>query len=683
MAPHQPHLAPLAARVLEETTPAILGGHDVVFLALPHGQSAALADQLPADTLVVDCGADFRLDSADDWTHWYGGPHAGTWPYGLPELPGARAKLAGARRIAVPGCYPTSATLALLPAFAGHLVEPDVVVVAASGTSGAGKAAKSHLLGSEVMGSMSAYGVGGGHRHTPEMVQNLSSVAGERVIVSFTPTLAPMSRGILATCTAKVRAGVGAAAIRAAYERFYADEPFVTLLDEGAWPSTAAVLGSNAVQLQVAFDELSGPPHRGVCAGQPHQGHRRGSDPERQPGAGAARDCWTDDRGGGAVSITAAKGFRAAGVTAGLKASGTADLALVVNDGPLRAAAGVFTGNRVKAAPVVWTQRAVAGGALSAVVLNSGGANACTGSQGYVDTETTAERVAACLDIEADRVAVCSTGLIGELLPMELLLAGVDLAAEGLDADGGAAAARAIMTTDTVPKQSVAHGTGFTVGGMAKGAGMLAPALATMLVVLTTDAVADARTLDAALRAAVVTTFDRLDSDGAMSTNDTVLLLASGASGVHAEPDELARAVHAVCDDLARQLLADAEGASKEITVEVRGAATEDEAQTVARTVARNNLLKCAIGGEDPNWGRVLAAVGTTDAAFDADHLDVAINGVWVCVGCAPGEDRAKVDMSPRQVTITVDLHAGTASGWVLTNDLTAQYVHENSAYST
>lgn len=383
------------------------------------------------------------------------------------------------------------------------------------------------------------------------------------------------------------------------------------------------------------------------------------------------------------MSVTAANGFRAAGITAGLKVSGKADLALVVNDGPLLSAAGVFTGNRIKAAPVVWSQRVLAGGVVSAVVLNSGGANACTGAQGYLDTQTTAQRVAACLDIEPVQVAVCSTGLIGEPLPMELLLAGVDRAAADLDAGSGDAAASAIMTTDTVPKQAVAQGPGFTVGGMAKGAGMLAPALATMLVVLTTDAVADAGDLDTALRAATAATFDRLDSDGAMSTNDTVLLLASGASGVKPDLDELTRAVHAVCDDLARKLLADAEGASKEITIEVRGAATEDEAQTVARAIARNNLLKCAIHGEDPNWGRVLAAVGTTDVTFDADQLDVAINGVWVCRSCAPGEDRAKVDLSARQVTITVDLHAGAASGWVLTNDLTAAYVHENSAYST
>ncbi|MFI0942050.1 N-acetyl-gamma-glutamyl-phosphate reductase [Streptomyces sp. NPDC021020] len=251
----QPHLLPLADRVLEATSAEVLAGHDVVFLALPHGQSAAVAEQLGEDVLVVDMGADFRLENAADWERFYGSPHAGTWPYGLPELPGARAALAGSRRIAVPGCYPTAVSLALVPAYAAALAEPEAVIVAASGTSGAGKAAKPHLLGSEVMGSMTPYGVGGGHRHTPEMIQNLSAAAGTRVGVSFTPTLAPMPRGILATCTAKAAPGVTAADVRAAYEKAYGDEPFVHLLPEGRWPATASVYGSNAVQLQVAFDE--------------------------------------------------------------------------------------------------------------------------------------------------------------------------------------------------------------------------------------------------------------------------------------------------------------------------------------------------------------------------------------------------------------------------------------------
>ncbi|MFE1861808.1 N-acetyl-gamma-glutamyl-phosphate reductase [Streptomyces anandii] len=250
----QPHLLPLAGRVLAETTPEALAGHDVVLLALPHGQSAAVAERLGPDVLVIDMGADFRLKDPADWKRFYGSPHAGTWPYGLPELPGARAALEGSKRIAVPGCYPTAASLALAPAYAASLTENEAVIVAASGTSGAGKALKPHLLGSEVMGSMSPYGVGGGHRHTPEMVQNLSAAAGEPVTVSFTPTLAPMPRGILATCSAKARPGVTAEAVRAAYEKAYADEPFVHLLAEGQWPATASVYGSNAVQIQVAYD---------------------------------------------------------------------------------------------------------------------------------------------------------------------------------------------------------------------------------------------------------------------------------------------------------------------------------------------------------------------------------------------------------------------------------------------
>jgi glutamate N-acetyltransferase/amino-acid N-acetyltransferase len=383
------------------------------------------------------------------------------------------------------------------------------------------------------------------------------------------------------------------------------------------------------------------------------------------------------------VSVTAPQGFRAAGVTAGLKQSGRPDVALVVNDGPLDSAAGVFTGNRVKAAPVLWSEQVLRGGRVKAVVLNSGGANACTGPAGFQDTHATAERVGAALDTGAAAIAVCSTGLIGTRLPMDLLLKGVDAAAAALDTAGGGLAAEAICTTDTVAKTSSYDGPGFVVGGMAKGAGMLAPSLATMLVVLTTDAVAGAAALDDALRTATHTTFDRIDSDGCMSTNDTVLLLASGASGVEPTADQLQTAVTAVCADLARQLIADAEGASKDVAVEVVGAASEDDALEVARSIARNNLLKCALHGNDPNWGRVLAAVGTTSAVFDPDALDVAMNGVLVCRSGAVGDDRDLVDLSGREVHITVDLHAGSDAVTVWTNDLTADYVHENSAYST
>ncbi len=383
------------------------------------------------------------------------------------------------------------------------------------------------------------------------------------------------------------------------------------------------------------------------------------------------------------MSVTAAQGFRAAGVPAGLKSTGANDVALVVNDGPLAAAAGVFTRNRVKAAPVLWTQQVLAAGVVRAVALNSGGANACTGSDGFLDTHRTAEHVGALLEIGAGEVAVCSTGLIGVRLPTDLLFAGLEAAHAQLSTDGGDVAATAIMTTDSVPKTAVAVGAGFTVGGMAKGAGMLAPSLATMLVVITTDAVADAAILDAALRAATRVTFDRVDSDGCTSTNDTVLLLASGASGVAPDHDDLLDQVTAVCASLARQLVADAEGASKEIRIDVVNAATEDDAVDAGRSISRANLVKCAIHGEDPNWGRILAELGMTTAAFEPDAVDVAINGVWVCRDGATGDDRDLVDMSAREVTITVDLRAGTASATVWTNDLTADYVHENSAYSS
>ncbi|OKJ55205.1 bifunctional glutamate N-acetyltransferase/amino-acid acetyltransferase ArgJ [Streptomyces sp. CB02261] len=388
------------------------------------------------------------------------------------------------------------------------------------------------------------------------------------------------------------------------------------------------------------------------------------------------------------MSVTAAKGFTAAGIAAGIKQNGNPDLALVVNTGPRRAAAGVFTSNRVKAAPVVWSQQVLADGELTAVVLNSGGANACTGPKGFQDTHATAEKVAEVLsakgtEVGAGEVAVASTGLIGILLPMDRLLPGVEKAAAELSEHGGEKAAIAIKTTDTVHKTSVVTKDGWTVGGMAKGAGMLAPGLATMLVVLTTDADVDAKGLDSALRGATRVTFDRVDSDGCMSTNDTVLLLASGASGVTPAQEAFTEAVREVCDDLARQLIGDAEGASKDIRIEVVNAATEDDAVEVGRSIARNNLLKCAIHGEDPNWGRVLSAIGTTAAAFEPDELNVAINGVWVCRNGSVGEDRDLVDMRYREVTITADLAAGTESAVIWANDLTADYVHENSAYSS
>lgn len=387
------------------------------------------------------------------------------------------------------------------------------------------------------------------------------------------------------------------------------------------------------------------------------------------------------------MSVTAAAGFRAAGVAAGVKSSGGPDVALVVNDGPLDAAAAVFTSNRAKANPVLWSQQAIAGGSARAVILNSGGANCFTGAFGFQTAHQTAERVAARLGIGAIDVQVCSTGLIGvgDEAFRAAVLRGVDLAADALEAGeaAGLAAAHAIMTTDSKPKQAVVAAEGFTVGGMAKGAGMLAPGLATMLVVLTTDAEADADVLDRALRAATRTTFDRLDSDGCMSTNDTVLLLASGAAGVRPDEAALAAAVTAVCDDLASQLHRDAEGATHDIAIEVRHAASEDDAVVVARSVARSNLFKAAIFGNDPNWGRVLAAIGTTDAAFDPYAVDVHFNGVRVCHAGQPDRPRDEVDLAPRETSILIDLFAGDEAATIRTNDLTHDYVHENSAYAS
>lgn len=383
------------------------------------------------------------------------------------------------------------------------------------------------------------------------------------------------------------------------------------------------------------------------------------------------------------MSVTHPRGFRAAGVAAGLKTSGAPDLAIVVNDGPDHHGAAVFTSNRVEAAPVTWSRQVVADGRVDAVVLNSGGANACTGARGFTDTHTTAEFAADALGVSAGDVVICSTGLIGELLPMPSLLEGVTRAVGVLGPDGGEQAAVAIKTTDTVAKTAVAARDGWSVGGMAKGAGMLAPALATMLVVVTTDAVVQPDQLDRVLRAATAVTFDRIDSDGCQSTNDTVLLMASGASGVVVEASALEEAVTEVCGSLARQLIADAEGARHDIAIEVRTAANESDALEVGRAIARNNLFKCAVFGNDPNWGRVLAAVGTTTAAFEPSRLDVSINGIEVCRAGGMGEDRTLVDLEPREVLVTVDLHAGEAAATIWTNDLTHDYVHENSAYSS
>ena len=389
--------------------------------------------------------------------------------------------------------------------------------------------------------------------------------------------------------------------------------------------------------------------------------------------------------------VTAPEGFRATGIAAGIKASGNLDLALVFNEGPDYAAAGVFTRNQVKAAPVQWSQQVLTTGRLRAVILNSGGANACTGPGGFQDTHATAEAVAAALsewgtETGAIEVAVCSTGLIGDRLPMNKVLAGVTEIvhemAGGLT--GGDEAARAIMTTDTVPKQvALHHKNNWTVGAMAKGAGMLAPSLATMLVVITTDAVADSAALDAALRKATAQTFDRLDVDGSCSTNDTVLLLSSGASAITPSQDELDEAIRAVCDDLCAQLQADAEGVTKRVTITVTGAVTEDDAVVCARAIARDSLVKTALFGSDPNWGRVLAAVGIAPVTIDPNRISVSFNGSPVCIDGAGAPGAREVDLSGPDVDVTVALGLGDASAAIRTTDLSHAYVEENSAYSS
>jgi glutamate N-acetyltransferase/amino-acid N-acetyltransferase len=382
------------------------------------------------------------------------------------------------------------------------------------------------------------------------------------------------------------------------------------------------------------------------------------------------------------MSVTHPAGFVAAGVPAGLKSTGAKDLALVVNQGPSFDSATVFTANRCKANPVLWSQEVVKDGVVKAVVLNSGGANCYTGPEGFQTTHAVAEQVATGLGIGAIDVVVCSTGLIGLANPRQNLLAGVDACVAALGPNGDDAA-QAIMTTDTVSKQVVVEGAGWSIGGMAKGAGMLAPQLATMLVVITTDALVPAAELDAALRSATRVSFDRLDSDGCMSTNDTVTVMASGASGITPSAADFAHALTQVCTDLAMQLLKDAEGADHEIAITVLNAASEDDAVEVGRSVARSNLFKAAVFGKDPNWGRVLASVGTTAAAFDPADLDVAMNGVWVCRKSTPDQDPSAVDLEAREVTVTIDLKAGTERATVWTNDLTHAYVHENSAYSS
>lgn len=376
-------------------------------------------------------------------------------------------------------------------------------------------------------------------------------------------------------------------------------------------------------------------------------------------------------------------GFRASGIAAGIKSSGAKDLALIVNDGPDFFGTAVFTSNQIVAAPVIWSHQVVRDYQVKAVILNSGGANACTGPDGFADTHATAEKVAEVLGISASDVGVCSTGLIGIRLPMEKLLSGISTTVAELDSSGLSDAAAAIMTTDSKSKISMTQRDGVTTTGIAKGAGMLAPSLATMLSVVMTDAQVDPHLAAEVFTEVCERTFNRIDSDGCTSTNDTVFLLASGASGKKLGREELSAMLNHVCGDLASQLIADAEGHTKIVSITTVNAKSERDAVEIGRACARNNLLKCALNGEDPNWGRILAALGTTNAVMDPLKIDVSLNGIMVCRNSAPGEAREKVDMSGQRIEILIDMKIGSASATILTNDLSAMYVHENSAYAT
>ena len=705
---HMPHIPQLADLVVEDTTPEVLNGHDVIILALPHGASGALASQLDPNAVVVDLGADHRLEEKSAWDAFYGGDFYQHWTYGMPELitgvaadgsySRQREALPGTKRIAGPGCNVTATTLALQPGIAQGLVESkDIVADLVVGYSGAGKNLKrTNLLAAEAFGSALPYSVGGTHRHIPEILQNFAHAAGKSAAeaddytLAFTPILAPMARGILATVSAKLTdkaLGMTDAEIRQVWLDAYEGQDFMVVLPEGVMPATANIIGSNAAHIQVVVDHHAGRLlafaaidnlNRGT-AGQAVQSLNVALGlPED---AGLTKIEWHRERN---VLVSAA------GVAAGISAvEGKKDLALVVNNGPLDAAAGVFTSNRFCAAPVQWSRNIVSDGHVKAVILNSGGANACTGKPGYEQSKATAEKVASLIGAKAEDVAVCSNGLIGELLPLDNVLSGADKAFETLadTAEAGADASHAIMTTDTKPKTVELEGSnGFRIGGMVKGSGMIAPQLATMLCVITTDAVVTAGQLQAALNAGVEMSFNRIDVDGCMSTNDTVLLLASGASGIEPDPDEFNELVAKATASLARQIIGDGEGASHDIRVKVTGATTEEAALACGRAVAASNLLKCAISGNDPNWGRIVSSLGTVPpdvAPYDSEKVTVDVNGVRICENGGAGRDRSEVDMTPREVHIDIDLNAGEAEATVWTDDLTHEYVHINADYES
>ena len=664
---------------------------DLVFLALPSGQSAPVAASLADDVTVVDLGPDFRLADPADWARHYGGDHPGRWVTGLPELPGARPLIRGARRVAAPGCYATAAILALAPLVGGR---PGRRRRCRRGRRVGNLRRRPVAAGrpARQRGDGLGLGVPGGRR-APAHARDRAGAGrgggrspGPRC--RSRPMLAPMPRGILATCTARLIPAADRAppTLRAALADAYAGEPFVAVLPDGRWPATAAVAGSNGVHVQAAADPRTGRATVVDRHRQPRQGRRRPGDPERQSDARPAGDSGPDLDRSSAMSVTGPLGFRAAGVAAGIKASGNPDVAVVINDGPVGGGRGRLhlEPGQGRAGPVEPAGRSRAARSARSCSTRA----APTPAPGRTGTPTptqTAEHLAKLLSVPAGEIAVCSTGLIGERLPMHRLLVGVDAAAASASAAGGQAAATAIMTTDTVPKTCTVQGGGYQIGGMAKGAAMLAPALATMLVVLTTDADLTASELDKALRGSVRTTFDRLDSDGCMSTNDTVLLLASGASRPAARPGR----VHRAADGRLRRpgppaACSTPRARPRRSPIEVTGAASEDDAVEVGRAIARCNLFKCADRRRGPELGpgarggrhhqrRVRAG-----RAQRRDQRGLGLPGRRPGdrpVGGRPaaaGRDRSRSTCRRARPRATI-----------LTTDLTAAYVHENSAYST
>ena len=688
VAAHTPSLAAAyPGLIYEESDAARFDGLDLVFCGLPHGESQRIVPELKARAgLVVDLAADFRLKDATLYPQWYGEEHSAPElladaVYGLPEL--FREGLAGATLVAAAGCYPTAAGLALAPLVRNALVEPTGIVVdAASGVSGAGRGLKETLHFGTVDEDFTAYGLLT-HRHTPEMEQ---IIGGE---VLFTPHLVPMTRGILATCYARPRAGTTptTTSVTAALHDAYDAEPFVVVSDDP--PSTKATAGSNAAHVTAR----RGPAHRvgdqSLRPRQPREGRIRSGRPVRQRRPRAARDHGVADRRGLPVSVNAPQGFVAVGGYAGIKAAKAHDVAVVATaDGRAVPAAGVFTSNLAAAAPVQVSRAhlAATGGRAAGVILTSGNANAATGVPGREAAERLCTAVAGDIGAIAEEILICQTGLIGIPFPIDNVMPEIEpivMARTGRP-ESAAEAAKAIMTTDTVPKEVVVAGDGFTVGGMAKGAAMLAPNMATMLALCTTDAAVDAATLQAALREAVAASFNTITVDGCTSTNDTVLVLANGL-GARPSAAALTAALFETCRSLAEQMVDDAEGATKVAHVHVRGAVSDEAAHVAARQVADSMLVQCSLFGEDPYWGRIISELGSAGTPFDIDRVLLAYGSTVVCAGgVGVPHDAAAVaaHLAGRHVVLECDLGLGSGESVVLGTDLGYGYIDENRTTS-